>query len=132
MKHKKLLLNNLPKNLSAFELAQIVSKKASSVGFDWQNDIEVLEKLDEEIYELRAATSGDAIEEEFGDILFTLVNFSRHAGVDPEHALMKACEKFISRFNGMEKAAAFDGMEISSMTRAQFEKLWQLQKLKKL
>ena len=133
MKHEKLILNDLPENISAFELATLVSNKASSVGFDWQDNNEVLTKLDEEINELQAAMSisDAAINEELGDVLFTLVNFAKHAGIDPEQALMMACEKFISRFNGMEKAAAAIDLTLNDLSRAQFENLWQLQKLKK-
>lgn len=133
MKHEKLILNDLPENIPAFELATIISNKASSVGFDWQDNNEVLTKLDEEINELQAAMSisDAAINEELGDVLFTLVNFAKHAGIDPERALMMASEKFISRFNGMEKAAAAIDLKLNDLSKAQFESLWQLQKLKK-
>jgi uncharacterized protein YabN with tetrapyrrole methylase and pyrophosphatase domain len=74
--------------------------------------------------------SPEAMEEELGDVLFTLVNFSRRIGVDPEQALSMACEKFISRFNGMEKMTLADGIKLTDLSSAEFELLWQQQKNK--
>ena len=88
--------------------------------------------IQEELNELEEAMliSPEAMEEELGDVLFTLVNFSRRIGVDPEQALSMACEKFISRFNGMEKMTLADGIKLTDLSSAEFELLWQQQKNK--
>lgn len=132
MKNEKSILNNLPRAMPAFSLAKTLSKRASSVGFDWNDNEEVLKKIYEELNELEEAMliSPEAMEEELGDVLFTLVNFSRRIGVDPEQALSMACEKFISRFNGMEKMTLADGIKLTDLSSAEFELLWQQQKNK--
>ena len=132
MKINNSILNDLPNSLSAFALATMISQRAANVGFDWKGIDEVLKKIYEEMSELEEAAliSPEAMKEELGDVLFTLVNFSRHIGVDPEEALSMSCEKFISRFNGMEETTLANGLRLRDLSSTEFELLWHQQKSK--
>ncbi|MEZ5939195.1 MAG: nucleoside triphosphate pyrophosphohydrolase [Hyphomonadaceae bacterium] len=115
--------------LPALLRAEKLTKRAARVGFDWPGPNEVLDKLDEEVGELREALDaperGEAhIEEELGDILFVCANLCRKAGADPEQALRKANAKFQKRFSGMEALARARGVEFGSLDLAQQEELW--------
>lgn len=121
-------LRDVPHSLPALMRAEKVQKKAAAVNFDWENIGGALEKLYEEIDEVKeAVTEGNAdrIDEEIGDMLFAAVNVSRFAGVCPETSLSAATAKFINRFAKMEKLAAADGAQLSSLTLEQLENLWQ-------
>lgn len=108
-----------------------MTRRASHIGFDWENFEGVLEKLLEESRELqdavkkRTASAGLArLEEETGDLLFAAVNVARFAGVDPEIALKKANRKFKERFTWMESAANKEGKRLAEVPRARMEELW--------
>ena len=105
-------------------------KKARGVGFDWDNQDQVFEKVNEEIQELKNEVDNktNKIEDEFGDVLFSIINYARFVGVDPETALEKTNKKFIKRFKFMEKASKSDGKSISDMTLSEMDKYWEMAK----
>lgn len=110
--------------------AEKVQKKAAKVGFDWESIDGAYDKLKEEIDELKAATSQKDIEEEFGDLLFSCVNIARFLKVNPEEALKKATDKFIDRFEQVEKMASESNKKLEDMTLAEMDLLWDKAKLK--
>ncbi len=121
-------LRDVPHSLPALMRAEKVQKKAAAVNFDWDNIDGAVDKLYEEIDEVKEAVrSGDAecIDEEIGDMLFAAVNVSRFAGVCPETSLSAATAKFINRFAKMEELAAADGTKLSELDAKQLEFLWQ-------
>ena len=121
------VLNNVPANLPALMRAEKIQKKAAGIGFDWDNIEDVFLKLHEEIDELKEALATkdkDNIIEETGDILFSAVNLSRFAKVNPELALSAASEKFIMRFSRMENAAADLGYQLEEMSLSEMDGLW--------
>ena len=118
-------LKSVPPALPALMRAQKVGKRAPF--FDFANAEEVLVKLDEEIRELKEAVdSGDkqAVSEEFGDVLFTAVSLARKLGVDAEEALTFATEKFISRFSRLEDAVLADGKDVTALSMAELDAVW--------
>jgi tetrapyrrole methylase family protein/MazG family protein len=124
-------LDGIPKALGALQRAQKMQEKASRVGFDWPHAHAVTHKLSEEISELTEAQhSGDQdrIREEFGDVLFTLVNVARQLGFDAEGALREANDKFYRRFAFMEQRASAEGRQLNDMSIDELEDLWQLAK----
>lgn len=121
------VLKDVPKYLPALMRAEKIQKKASKFGFDWDNIDGVYEKLYEETEELKSAQKEgniDNIREEYGDLLFSVVNLGRFLDTDPETALTAASNKFISRFEKMEKKAGADGLDISKMTLKELDELW--------
>jgi MazG family protein len=117
------LLDSVPRNMPALVEAQQIASKAAAVGFDWENPDQVLEKLDEELDELRRARAGGLqaeLENELGDLLFVLVNLARFLKVDPEQALRKTNAKFRKRFAHVESHVNLPGASIAEM-----EALWQ-------
>ena len=105
--------------------AEKVQKKAAKVGFDWPDVSGALEKLEEETAELKdAIAQGSNIQEELGDLLFAAVNVARFVKVDPEDAMTAACDKFARRFRQVEQAARSQGKELSRMTLAEMDGLW--------
>ncbi len=121
-------LDDVPLSLPALMRAQKLQKRAASVGFDWPAAAPVFDKLDEELDELKAAVqtqSAAAIADELGDVMFTLVNLSRHLKTDAESALRSASDKFARRFRWLEQAVAADGLELSACTPEQLETYWQ-------
>jgi MazG family protein len=124
---KKSVLAGVPKTLPALVKAMRLQEKAKQVGFEWDNKEQVWEKVEEEIGELREAQAGGdpkKIEEEFGDVLFSLVNFARFLNVDAENALAVTNNKFTSRFTQMEERAAQKGRSLNDMTLAEMDALW--------
>jgi MazG family protein len=122
------VLSGIPKHLPALLKAQRLQDKAASIGFDWENTEPVIEKLEEEINEFKSAIkskNSKDIENEFGDILFTLVNLSRFLNVIPEEALQKSNEKFIMRFKYIEKHFNNDLQKLSNANMEQLELVWQ-------
>lgn len=122
------LLEGVPRSMPSLMRAHKIQERAARVGFDWNRIDEVLPKLDEEMAEFRdSLKSKDTakIEEELGDIFFTLVNVSRFLKLDPEEALRKTNNKFISRFRSMEEKAAEAGKSLNNMTLDEMEQLWQ-------
>lgn len=104
--------------------AEKVQKKAAKVGFDWDSIDGAYDKLKEEIDELKTASTQENIEEEFGDILFSCVNVARFLKVNPEEALKKATDKFITRFELVEKMAIESNNKLEDMTLAEMDALW--------
>ncbi|MCI8404593.1 MAG: nucleoside triphosphate pyrophosphohydrolase [Clostridia bacterium] len=121
------MLEDVPRYLPALMRSAKIQKKAASVGFDWKEIDGVYDKINEEAGELREASAGgdaEKIEEEYGDMLFSVVNLGRHLKLTPEIALTKASDKFIKRFDAMEKKAVSQGLDIAEMTDEQLDALW--------
>lgn len=124
---KKSILSGLPQSIPAIMKALQLQNKTKQVGFEWDHIDQVKEKVDEEISELYEAVAigeQDKIEEEFGDVLFALVNYARFAKIDPEMALEKTNKKFIRRFQQIEAMAAEEGKLLHDMTLAEMDALW--------
>ena len=123
--HTEGLLDSVPQSLPALMQAQKISKRASKMGFEWASVADVWDKVAEERAEFEAEAPGTQQKtDEFGDILFALINVARWEGVDAEEALMNACRKFRSRWSYMEKAAAKRGFSLDEKPELQ-EDLWQ-------
>lgn len=121
------ILKDVPQYLPALMRAEKIQKKARSFGFDWDNIDDVYKKVYEETEELKeAAESGNAesIREEYGDLLFSVVNLGRFLGTDPETALTAASNKFILRFEKVEELAKNSGRDIAEMTLSELDELW--------
>lgn len=120
-------MSGLPKHLPALIRARKVQKKAAGVGFDWRDSEGAFDKIAEETAELREAYesgNADAISDELGDLLFSVVNVSRFVGAEPETALARSCEKFIARFRLVEQLAADRGVDMSAATIEKLDELW--------
>lgn len=119
-------LTAVAKSLPALWRAEKVQKKAKKAGFDWPDASGAVDKLSEELAELQdAMAQGSNIEEELGDLLFSVVNVSRFLKIDPEQALNAATEKFISRFAQVEKMALSEGKDMAQMSLEELDKLWE-------
>lgn len=121
------VLEGIPNHFPALMKAEKVQKKASKVGFDWTDKADVWKKVEEEIGELHAAVeSGDKehTQKEFGDVLFSLVNYSRFIGVDPEESLHTTVRSFADRFTYIEKRLQEQGKDIHSTSLAEMDELW--------
>ena len=124
----KSVLGGVPKSLPALVKASRIQDKAAGVGCDWDNIDDVFAKVKEEIEELHAevkAQKHTAIEAEFGDVLFSLINYARFLKVNPEDALERTNKKFIARFQYLERKAAESGKSLRDMTLAEMETYWQ-------
>ena len=124
---RKSLMDGIPSHLPGLMKARKVQAKASRVGFDWEKTGDVLEKVEEEIEELKASiniSEPDGIEEEIGDILFSIVNLSRFLDVEPEEALRKTVAKFVRRFKQMESEIAARGDKITDYNLLALDELW--------
>ena len=124
----KSVLGGVPQSLPALVKASRIQDKAAGVGFDWENIDVVFAKIKEEIDELHAevkAQKHTAIEAEFGDVLFSLINYARFLKVNPEDALERTNKKFITRFQYLECKAAESGKSLRDMTLAEMESYWQ-------
>jgi MazG family protein len=127
---EKTLLSGVPRSMPSLLRAYELSTRAAQVGFDWPTTADVIDKVDEEIRELRDAvktqgpTSREA-EEEFGDLLFSLVNVARKLGIEPEAALRVANDKFQRRFDDVERQVRADGQTFREVTLARLEEYWQ-------
>jgi tetrapyrrole methylase family protein/MazG family protein len=118
-------LEGVPVILPALARAQALGDRAARDGFDWPNLNGILDKLGEEMEELRAVTDLDSRTSELGDLLFTLVNVARWLGIDAESALRGACERFTQRYQEMERQARAKELELSDLSLSQLETLWQ-------
>ena len=121
------MLGRVPRSLPALLRGRRLTENAATVGFDWPAVDDVLQKLDEEYAELRASiANGSAAEreDEYGDLLFVMVNLSRFLKLDPERALNAAIEKFSRRFHYIEQKAAEQGKKLETMTLAEMDRLW--------
>jgi XTP/dITP diphosphohydrolase len=128
---KKSVLGGVPVSLPSMVKATRIQDKARQVGFEWENREDVWKKVEEEQQELQEAISlGNQthIEEEFGDLLFSLINYARFLDVDPEGALEKTNKKFIYRFQWMEEQASLMGKKLQDMTLGEMDQLWNTSK----
>lgn len=136
---KTSVLGGVPNALPAMVKAMRLQEKAKQVGFEWEHAGQVWEKVKEEEAELMEALAHvdsagidsnavdiakDKVEDEFGDLLFSLVNYSRFLGIDPEHALERTNKKFMNRFKQMESMAIKGGKPLSEMTLAEMDAIW--------
>ncbi len=123
---------SMPRGLPAMMAARKVQSVAAREGFDWDEPPGVIDKLEEEIRELKDALGGphEELENEVGDLLFSAVNLARHLGVDPEHALRRTALEFVRRFSLMEREAEQQGKRLEEMSLDEKERLWQEAKLK--
>lgn len=130
---KKSVLEGVPRSLPAMVKAQRIQDKARGVGFDWDNSDQVWEKVLEELEEFKQESdrNSDKMEEEFGDLLFSMINFARFKGLNPEDALERTNKKFIFRFQYLETKSAEDGKNLSDMTLDEMDKYWNEAKLLK-
>ena len=124
---KKSVLEGVPRSLPALVKASRIQEKARGIGFDWDNKDQVWEKVQEEIQELKVEieTNSNKIEDEFGDVLFSLINYARFIGVNPESALEKTNKKFIKRFQYLESESKKDGKELSEMNLEEMDEYWE-------
>ena len=124
---KKSVLEGVPKSLPALVKASRIQEKARGIGFDWDNKDQVWEKVQEEIQELKSEidSNSDKIEDEFGDVLFSLINYARFIGVNPENALEKTNKKFIKRFQYLENESSNDGKILSEMSLEEMDEYWE-------
>ena len=124
------MLSGVPKTLPALLRAYEICARAAAVGFDWADAGDVLDKIDEEVRELRDAVRrpGTRIrpraEEEMGDLLFAIANLARKLGIEPEAALRRANDKFQARFEAMEQLAATEGQAFGRLTLDEQNTLW--------
>ena len=124
---KQSVLSGVPKSLPAMVKAMRLQEKAKQVGFEWENKEQVWEKVEEEIGELQMAISKgkkEGIEEEFGDLLFSLTNYARFLQLDAENTLEKTNKKFTLRFTQMEAQAIKSGKDIREMTLQEMDGIW--------
>ena len=127
------VLGGVPKSLPALIKAMRIQEKARGVGFDWEEKHQVWEKVEEEMQEFKTEFNGDSGDEidktkatgEFGDLLFSLINYARFIDINPEEALERTNIKFIKRFQYLEKAAKDDGRKIEDMTLSEMDVYWE-------
>ena len=120
-------LDQIEKNIPALLRSLKIQKKAAALNFDWENETEVLNKIDEEIDELKDAlklNDEKIIEEELGDLFFSIINLSRRLNLDPEQTIRKANKKFITRFNEMENFVEDNKLKWHNLTKYDFKNLW--------
>ena len=118
------MLDGVPKALPALAYSQEIQGRVARVGFDWKDDQGVLDKLTEEVEELKNSTTAAEREDEFGDVLFTMVNYARRQGIDAESALRGASRKFYERFKKMENYCCDQGLAFKELTFQQQNELW--------
>jgi XTP/dITP diphosphohydrolase len=124
---KKSILGGVPKSLPSMVKAIRLQEKSKQVGFEWENTNQVWQKVDEEINELKeaiASNNQDSIEDEMGDVFFSLVNLSRFLNIDAERALGRTNKKFMNRFMKMEEAAAKENKFLHDMSLTEMDELW--------
>jgi XTP/dITP diphosphohydrolase len=128
---KESVLEGVPKSLPAVVKASRIQEKVAGVGFDWEKPSQVWEKVQEELAEFNAevkAGNKENTEKEFGDVLFSMINYARFIGVHPENALEKTNKKFINRFQYLEKEAKKEGKDISEMSLVEMDVYWEKSK----
>lgn len=131
---KKSVLQGVPTGLPAMVKAARIQEKVKGVGFDWDNREQVFDKVKEELDELKEEIDkgSDQIENEFGDLLFSMINYARFIGVNPENALEKTNKKFISRFTAMEEYIVNDGKQFAEMNLEEMDTYWEKAKNEQL
>lgn len=129
----KSVLSGVPDALPALIKAWRIQQKTQGIGFDWDNKTQVFEKILEELQEFHHATTKENREEEFGDLLFSLVNYARFMNIEPETALEKANRKFIRRFQAMEQAILKDNKSLQNLSLSEMDQYWnQIKKKNKI
>jgi len=124
---RKSVMGGVPESLPALIKAWRIQDKAKQVGFEWDNIEDVWKKVEEELTEFKEVTKeadADKMEDEFGDILFSLVNYSRFLNIDPETALERTNQKFLKRFRYIEEVAAAQGKQLTDMTLGEMDAIW--------
>ncbi len=127
-KEKDSIFSGIPRSLPGLHYAYEIQNRASRLGFDWEKAEDVYEKIVEEMNELeKEAAIGDlkAVSEELGDLLFSIVNYGRHLGIDIEKSIKDTCKKFISRFKLMEDMAREDGEDFKELSLEEKDRLWE-------
>jgi MazG family protein len=125
---KKSVLEGVPNSLPALVKANRIQEKVAGVGFDWEHPEQVFEKLKEELGELQEeikVNDADKMESEFGDVLFSMVNYARFLKINPENALERTNKKFIKRFQYLEEKAKASGKSLKDMTLAEMDVYWE-------
>ena len=128
---KKSVLEGVPKSLPALIKANRIQDKVAGVGFDWDNTQQVWKKVQEELTEFNEEVKKDQkdeMEEEFGDLLFSMINYARFLNINPENALEKTNKKFITRFQYLEKAVKKDHKELHKMSLKEMDEYWEKSK----
>jgi len=131
----KSVLQGVPKSLPALIKASRIQDKVAGVGFDWEEPSQVFEKVQEELSELQEEVKANdlsKIEDEFGDVLFSMINYARFLKIDPEIALERTNKKFIFRFQHLEKRAEEHNLDLSTMSLEEMDKFWEEAKHLKL
>lgn len=126
-KTKQSVLEGVPKSLPSLVKASRIQEKVKGLGFEWDNKEQVWEKVEEELAELKVEEhhqNQEKMEDEFGDVLFSLINYARWIGVNPENALEKTNKKFIKRFQWMEQQTKADGKNLSDMSLTEMDQYW--------
>lgn len=124
----KSVLQGVPKSLPALIKASRIQDKVAGVGFDWEEPSQVFEKVQEELSELQEEVNANdlnKIEDEFGDVLFSMINYARFLKIDPETALERTNKKFIFRFQHLEKRAVEHNLDLSTMSLEEMDKFWE-------
>ena len=124
---KTSVLSGVPQSLPAMVKAMRLQEKAKQVGFEWENKEQVWEKVEEEMRELKEVIDTDQpgrVEDEFGDLIFSLINYARFLQLDAENALERTNKKFIYRFTQMEQQALQEGKDIHKMTLQEMDAIW--------
>jgi len=125
---KKSVLEGVPKSLPAMVKANRIQDKVAGVGFDWEQPEQVFEKVEEELSELKVEIANgdkDAIESEFGDVLFSMINYARFLKVNPENVLERTNKKFIKRFQYLESKAEDLNKSLKDMTLSEMDVFWE-------
>ena len=126
------IMEDIPESLPPLQKAKKIQERASSNGFEWENVNELFKKINEEINELKIECKNQdqqKIEEEYGDLIFTIINLSKYLKIDPEIALRKANTKFIHRFNSIEKNLKNKNLEINDLDKKHLETKWKKVKI---
>lgn len=129
---KKSVLEGVPNSLPALVKANRIQEKVAGVGFDWEQPEQVFEKVQEELSELQEEIKGgnpDQMESEFGDVLFSMINYARFLNINPENALERTNKKFIKRFQYLETKAKESGKSLVDMTLAEIDIFWEEAKM---
>lgn len=128
---KESVLEGVPKSLPAVVKASRIQEKVAGIGFEWENPTQVWAKVQEELAELNEEIkvgNTENTEKEFGDVLFSMINYARFIGVNPENALEKTNKKFINRFQYLEKESKKEGKKISEMSLTEMNVYWEKSK----
>jgi len=119
------VLGGVPKSLPALVKAMRIQEKARGVGFDWDSQDQVWDKVKEELNEFEAESEGEKQKEEFGDLLFSLINYARFVDINPEESLERTNKKFIKRFQFLEAESKKDGKRMGEMTLEEMDVYWE-------